>query len=113
MPPAPSAGNQNGAGRLLVACAVIAVLWLVVLPAVGRIPAVEAYVARNEAAGIDPSVKFYSEVTCMSLVIERVDSAHRTSGAVFWNPRASEGRGFTAETRRTRSSEKKIEESEK
>lgn len=88
MPPAPSAGSRNGAGRLLAACAAIAVVWLVVLPAVGRIPAVDAYIARNEAAGIDPSVKFYSEVPCMSLVIERVDSAHRTSGAVFWNPRA-------------------------
>jgi len=100
MPPAPSAGNQNGPWRLLAAGAAIAVVWLVVLPAVGRIPAVEAYIARNEAAGIDPSVKFYSEVPCMSLVIERVDSAHRTSGAVFWNPLATEGRGFTAEARR-------------
>ncbi len=102
MPPAPSAGNRNGAGRLLAAGAAIAVVWLVVLPAVGRIPAVEAYIDRNEAAGIDPGVKFYSELPAMSVIIERIDSAHRTSGAVFWNPLASEGRGFTAETRSTR-----------
>lgn len=102
MPPAPSASSRCGVRRLLAACAVIAVVWLVVLPAVGRIPSVEAYIARNEASGIDPGVKFYSELPAMSVIVERVDSAHRTSGAVFWNPRAEEGRGFTAETRRSR-----------
>lgn len=92
MPPAPSASSRCGVRRLLAACAVIAVVWLVVLPAVGRIPSVEAYIARNEASGIDPGVKFYSELPAMSVIVERVDSttARQAPSSGIRGPRKEE-----------------------
>lgn len=101
MPPTPSANSPGGVRRLLAASAVLGVVWLVILPAVARIPSIRDYIAFNQSRGIDPGVKFYSELPGMSVILERVDSAHRRSGAVFWNPRAEEHRGFTAETRRS------------
>ena len=61
--------------RLSACVAVIAGVWLVVLPRVATLPAVRAYIERNEAAGIDPSAKFYSEAPAMPRILEEVRRA--------------------------------------
>ncbi len=44
------------------ALSLLAIIWLLVLPAIGKIPSVDAMIRRHDAAGIDPSVMFYSEI---------------------------------------------------
>jgi hypothetical protein len=55
---------------LITACA--AVVWLVVLPRVGEVEHVRAMIDHNEARGVDPSAKFYSELPMMPRVRERI-----------------------------------------
>jgi hypothetical protein len=64
---------------LLTAVAAVVFVWLGILPRIGRTPRVQAYIERNEHLGIDPSVKFYSELPVMPAIIERVESARRGS----------------------------------
>jgi hypothetical protein len=50
------------------------VLWLVVLPWIGRAPRVRAAIERNESLEIDPSAKFYSELPAMPGIVRRVEA---------------------------------------
>ena len=63
--------------RLAAAMAVIAAVWLVVLPLIARQPRIQSYVERNEALGIDPSAKFYTELPLMPEMFDRVESIRR------------------------------------
>ena len=55
--------------RLAAALLLLAGVWLVVLPLVGGNPAIRRYIERNERLGIDPSVKFYSELPAMPSIL--------------------------------------------
>jgi hypothetical protein len=65
--------TRRGAPLLAVAILAVAVLWLKVLPAVGRQPAVQNYVHRNEQLGIDPAAKFYTELPCLPAAMHRIE----------------------------------------
>ena len=54
--------KPTGYRQLGFAVLVIALLWLVILPRVAQWPPVRSRIERNEAAGIDPSAMFYSEL---------------------------------------------------
>jgi hypothetical protein len=84
MLPTRSQSDRRGALGLLAACLVIAGVWFVVLPALGRTRAVREHIERNDRNGIDPSAKFYTELPGMPLILERIDSVHRRDGAAFW-----------------------------
>lgn len=58
--------------NLFAAIAVTGVLWLAVLPAVGRLPSVREHIARNDSLQIDPSAKFYSELPAMPGLLDRI-----------------------------------------
>ena len=58
--------NHRGWKRLLLCCFVGAVVWLVVLPWIARQDHVRSMIERNEAAGIDPSAMFYSDLEHLS-----------------------------------------------
>ena len=75
---------NSGALRLLSMIAVMLVAWLVVLPGIGRRADVRAYIERNERLGIDPSVKFYSELPAMPRIFARVSDARRNNENAFW-----------------------------
>jgi hypothetical protein len=80
----PSASNRlQSWTRLLAAAAVIAAVWLGILPYVGSRPTIRAYIARNDSLGIDPSAKFYTELPGMPQFAARIDDARRRDGAVF------------------------------
>lgn len=80
-----------GAGRgwpaLAIAGGHIALVWLVLLPAVGRWSPVETWIDRNQAAGIDPSVKFYSELPVMRSIQWHMERLRRRAPEVFWDVR--------------------------
>ena len=64
------------ASKLAAAIAVAAVVWLAVLPALGRLPAVRQHIARNNSLQIDPSAKFYSELPAMPELLRRIERSH-------------------------------------
>ncbi|HMP06411.1 MAG TPA: hypothetical protein PJ982_08695 [Lacipirellulaceae bacterium] len=66
-----------GAARLAACLAVAAAAWLAVLPRVGRLPAVRAMIQRNEALGIDPAAKFYTELPAMPRILEQLRDMRR------------------------------------
>jgi hypothetical protein len=83
--PLPLCAN-NGVRRCsnLVACtAIIALVWLCALPRLGRQPAIQHSIERNESLGIDPSAKFYTELPGMPDFYDRTDSARRRNAAAF------------------------------
>jgi hypothetical protein len=67
-----------------VAVAALAATWLIVLPRLAQQPGVNAYILRNEALGIDPSAKFYTELPAMPGLVDRVDAARRQHASAFW-----------------------------
>jgi hypothetical protein len=73
--------NEAVAGwrRLAVWVIAIAVIWLAVLPFLGEQSDIRAYVERNEALGIDPTAKFYTELPAMPDIFDRMQSAQRRS----------------------------------
>ena len=48
--------------RFSIAVLIVLLVWLVVLPRMGRIDAVQQRIERNERLGIDPSAMFYSDL---------------------------------------------------
>jgi hypothetical protein len=67
--------------RLALVVAAVSIIWLAVLPRLGRQPAIERYIQQNEALGIDPSAKFYTELPAMPALYDRVDRARRRATA--------------------------------
>ena len=53
---------NRGRWQLLFASLFVALTWLVVLPAIASLPAVRRMIDRHEAAGIDPSAMYYTDV---------------------------------------------------
>ena len=58
--------------RLALAVAAAGVIWLVILPRVGSWGPVREFVRGNEAAGINPSAVYYTEVEAMGGIGERL-----------------------------------------
>jgi hypothetical protein len=65
--------TRDGRYSLAAAIATVAIVWLTVLPLVGRQPVVRDYIDRNERLGVDPAAKFYTELPCMPGVYNRVE----------------------------------------
>lgn len=61
--------------RLGLAVAAMGLTWLVLLPRIAALPAVRATIEQNEAAGVDPAAKFYTEVPAMPRLLEQVRQA--------------------------------------
>jgi hypothetical protein len=47
--------------RLGVAWLAVLILWTVILPSLGRLPRVDAYIQSMQTRGINPSALFYTE----------------------------------------------------
>lgn len=64
--------RQSGIVRLVLIAGTAAAVWLLVLPWVGRWGPVRDFVESNEAAGINPSAVYYTEVEAMGGISERL-----------------------------------------
>jgi hypothetical protein len=73
MPQRSPVDRTRGVIRLGVATAMLATVWLGVLPRVGALAPVREFVRGNEAAGINPSAMYYTEVEAMGAIGERTD----------------------------------------
>ncbi|HEY5311892.1 MAG TPA: hypothetical protein VIK18_05210 [Pirellulales bacterium] len=83
MPLPPLATRVRPWIRLLAAAAVVAVVWLGILPYIGSLPPIRTYIERNDSRGIDPSAKFYTELPGMPRFAARIDDARRRDAAAF------------------------------
>jgi len=92
-------GERAPAGwaSLCAAAALIALLWMVVLPRVAEHPDLKARIKFLEERGIDPSAMFYTELNCLEGVLDRVDHFHRKHPGALWIPRATSGAVSAAE----------------
>jgi hypothetical protein len=79
----------NGRRYLIASAAVIAAFWLLVLPQIGGSLPVRAYIDRNEKLGIDPSVKFYTELPAMPALYDRIEMVNHRDPRAFWPHRAA------------------------
>ena len=77
--------NSVSTRRFLASIFVMLVVWLVVLPAIGRLTVVRDHVARLEAARIDPSAMYYTELEIMNDVRDEVHDFHRRHPAALWS----------------------------
>ena len=69
--------------------AIVGGVWLLVLPAVGRLADIRVYIDRNEQLGIDPSAKFYTELPLMPRIYDRVEGITRRQEDSFWQVSAA------------------------
>lgn len=65
-------GRSRPLARLIGCVTLVAIVWLAVLPFIGRQPGIDSYIRRNEHLGIDPSAKFYTEIPATPELYERV-----------------------------------------
>ena len=52
--------------KLLAMSALMAIIWLVMLPRISRIQSIRTMIDSQQAAGIDPSAMFYSDLEHLS-----------------------------------------------
>jgi hypothetical protein len=62
----------------------MAACWLILLPLAARMPRIRNDIQRNEALGVDPSAKFYSELPAMPAIMERMKETQRQHSSAFW-----------------------------
>lgn len=87
MPPTPSASSRVAGFAKLAACVVVlAVLFLGVLPAIARRPAMIEQVARHERQHIDPAARYYIDLPGLTEFLDRVQTNRRRAGAALWQP---------------------------
>lgn len=65
--------RPGGPAALVLAVAVLATTWLVVLPWIGSFGPVQTYVHRNEAAGVNPGAMYYTEIDAIGAIGERME----------------------------------------
>lgn len=85
----PRAVRNRGRLRFVAWTATLLVVWLVILPSIGRLTSVREHVARLEAARIDPSAMYYTELEMMNDVRESVHDFHRRHPSGLWSGRMS------------------------
>jgi hypothetical protein len=69
---------------LLLSCALIAVTWLVLLPAVARQPRLQSRMAEFEARGINPGAMYYTELDTIPATLAGIDAFHAQHPSALW-----------------------------
>lgn len=59
--------------KFAAALTVLAVVWLVILPLIGRQPAVSQHIEHQQQRGVNPSALFYSELEFLPDVVHRFE----------------------------------------
>ncbi len=78
--------------RLAVAMAAIAIVWLIVLPLIGKQPMVSEHIATQQRLQIDPSALFYSELEIAPAIARHVERLHDSFSDCFWSVSPSKDR---------------------
>lgn len=62
----------------------LTITWCVVLPWIGRHPAIAKHIEHQEEQGIDPSAMFYSELEIVPSIAHRIERLHATQPEAFF-----------------------------
>ena len=73
-------------GALTVCCALIALVWLWLLPSLADRPAVRQRIELFDSRGIDPAAMFYTEIDALDDVLERFDRYQQAHPNALWLP---------------------------
>jgi hypothetical protein len=76
-------GRLAPGARLAISLALIAAIWLLLLPAIAQVSTVRTMIDRHESHGVDPSAKFYSELPAMPMISQRVDEIRQQHPEAF------------------------------
>jgi hypothetical protein len=85
MPDRPTSRQLAGWVKLVCALAILGIIWLVVLPFIGQLPAVAQHIEDQQRRNIDPSAMYYSELEIMPAIAHRVERLQETHGQNFWS----------------------------
>ena len=75
--------------KLIASCAIICVVWLVLLPILSTQPTTAARIERLESKGIDPSAMFYTDVEIMEEISHRWKETTAKHPDALWVPDVS------------------------
>ena len=67
----------------------VALIWLIVLPALSRGLGLQTEIHDRQIRGIDATAMFYTDLDLMDDVLKRIDQFHRTHPAALWLPNTS------------------------
>jgi hypothetical protein len=59
--------------KLAIACSVLLIVWLVLLPWLAAQPSVESRLDFLDQNGIDASAMYYTELECMDAILEKIE----------------------------------------
>jgi len=62
----------------------LGIVWLVILPAIGRQADVAAHISSQKQMGIDPSAMFYTELEIAPAVTDHVERLRVSNPDQFW-----------------------------
>jgi hypothetical protein len=82
----PAAASERGWRQLQAIVATIALLWLIVLPAIGKLDAMQAAIQEREAQGIDTGAMFYTDLERMDDVLAKSKQFHGEHPDALWVP---------------------------
>ena len=68
---------HRGVWSLMGSAAVIAYIWIVLLPGVAEWPSVKSHIRWLDQKGIDPSAMYYTELEVMETILQRQRAAAR------------------------------------
>jgi hypothetical protein len=75
--------------RFAAGIALLLLVWLVLLPALGNWTPVREHVARLDRAGVNAQAMFYTELPDMPDIAARITSARTRHPTHFWTPTAT------------------------
>lgn len=72
--------------RLSVCTVLLLVTWLVVLPRISQLPAIERWAAFLDDRGVDPNAKFFTDQPAGFVKSRQVMQRARENPQAFWEP---------------------------
>ncbi len=81
-----SPANRRGTAILLLVTLLMAVLWLYVLPKIGKNPEFQRHIRLREEQGIESAAMFYSDLPAAKTATEHLDQLERDNPHLFWLP---------------------------
>ena len=78
--------NPGGWLRLIVGCTLLSLIWMIVLPWIGRHEGVRRDLQRLEQADVNAGALYYTDLRMLPALLCRLDRLHRENPAMFWRP---------------------------
>ena len=78
--------NGLGVLKLSIAIALVALIWMLLLPSISDLQSVRSRIDGNRAAGVNPTAVFYTDHPGMADIERNIDSIVNAKLSSFWKP---------------------------